>query len=200
MKGSIRSLALIAGSIVAASSGCGDRDTITGPTLSSSETASPQKAALPRGERANVLAHPRGVAPMTVEPRPTASVTIPPPDDLTGTWSGTITFYVNPEEGEEPCEKAASITVNLVESGTSLTGQFAAGCHGTLVLSGTIVGAAQLFGWLGTTAGGTYGRVNGVFSSKQIRFRTIVDLVGDGDEPDSDRDDNYVATRVELSR
>jgi hypothetical protein len=133
-------------------------------------------------------------------PRPTASVTIPDPGDLTGTWTGTITFYANPEEGDEPCEEAASISVNLVEYGTGLTGQFAAGCHGTLVLSGTLSGAAQLFGWLQTTAGANYGKVNGVVSSRHISFRTIVDLVGDGDEPDSDRDDNYVATRVELSR
>jgi hypothetical protein len=200
MKRSIPSLALIAGSIVATSSGCGDRDTITGPSVSPARTALSRKAAWPI--RAVPLVPPgaRSAGPIAVRPRPTAPVTIPPSDDLTGTWSGTIAFYTNPEEGDEPCEKAASITVSLVESGTSLTGQFAAGCHGTIVLSGTLVGAAQLFGWLQTTADANYGKVNGVVSSRHISFRTIVDLVGDGDEPDSDRDDNYVAARVELSR
>jgi hypothetical protein len=200
MKGWRLVLFLILAGVLAAILGCGDRDTVTGPPLSSSETAASRKAALPRGERTHVLPHPRGAAPVTVGPRPTASVTIPDPGDLTGTWTGTITFYANPEEGDEPCEKAASISVNLVEYGTGLTGQFAAGCHGMLVLSGTLFGAAQLFGWLQTTAGANYGKVNGVVSSRHISFRTIVDLVGDGDEPDSDRDDNYVATRVELSR
>ena len=35
-----------------------------------------------------------------------------------------MTFYVNPEDGDQPCEGVTSITVNLVQSSGNLTGQF----------------------------------------------------------------------------
>lgn len=110
-----------------------------------------------------------------------------------------MTFYVNPVDGDQPCEGVTSITVNLVQSSGNLTGQFSAGCHGTLVLHGILRGA-QIFGSLDPSAGPSYGQVFGTASSGRIQFRVGQPQVGDGDEPDDDHDDYFISSKVDLSR
>jgi hypothetical protein len=189
--------------------GCGDKNTISGPAVPvqapiavpgatspdstrRSESTGSARTLLPLGGRP--------VSPTTVSPRTTDSPAAPPPEGLGGTWKGTIAFYANPEEGDVPCEKVASITIALIESGGNLTGQFEAGCHGTLVLHGIISGG-QMFGSLDVSGAGlSYGRVYGSVSSNRIRFQTVYDLPGDGDEPDSDHDDKFVSSKADLSR
>jgi len=108
-----------------------------------------------------------------------------------------MNFYVDPGGGTEPCEKTASISVDLSQSGGSLTGQLRTGCHGTLVLHGTVRGG-QVFGSLEDSAGGSYGQVNGTASSDRIQFRTVKEVVND--DGDDSADDYYTSTRVDLSR
>lgn len=189
--------------------GCGDKNTISGPALSVEAPialpgATPPDSILRSGStgsaRTLLPLSGRPVGPTTVSPRTTNSSTAQPPQGLSGTWKGTIEFYGNPEEGDVPCEKVASITITLIESGGNLTGQFEAGCHGTLVLNGIIRGG-QMFGSLDVSGAGlSYGRVYGTLSSNRIRFQTVYDLPGDGDEPDSDHDDKFVSSKADLSR
>ena len=108
-----------------------------------------------------------------------------------------MTFYVSPEGGDAPCEKVTTITMELSQSGGSLTGQLRAGCHGGLVLHGTLRGG-QMFGSLDDSAGGSYGRVEGSASSDRIQFRTLQELIND--DGDDDFDDYFTSTRVDLSR
>jgi hypothetical protein len=122
-----------------------------------------------------------------------------PPAGLSGAWTGSITFYVNPADGDEPCEEVTSIAVSLSQSGGSVSGQISAGCHGTLLLNGTLRGA-QIFGSIEDSAGFSYGQVRGTASAERIKFQAVQLQPGDGDEPDSDRDDYFVSCLVDLRR
>jgi hypothetical protein len=175
--------------------GCGDGDTLTGPE---SRDAARASAPSPRSGSASAprtVVRPAtpGRIPIVLAPRPT----VPPPEGLTGTWTGSITFYRDPTGGPEPCEKVASIAVGLSQSGETLAGQLETGCHGTLVLHGSVSGG-QVSGTLEDSAGRSYGKVNGTTSSNRIQFRTVQEVVND--DGDDSGDDYFTSTRVELSR
>jgi hypothetical protein len=125
----------------------------------------------------------------------------PPPGGLSGTWTGSILFFYPPDPTEAldvPCQRSAPITVNLVESGDGhLSGQFEAGCSGALMLSGVVSGGTIINGWLDSSAG--HGRISGALSANRIQFWTRQDF-SDGDDPDGDRDDHYISSRVDLTR
>lgn len=182
--------------------GCGDRNTLTGPDSRDSasttlagrgSSASPGHSDSSSPPRDVVRPATRGRSPIVLSPRPT----VPPPEGFTGTWTGSITFYRDPTGGAEPCEKITSITVELLQSGGSLTGHLEAGCHGTLVLHGTL-SDGQVFGSLDDSAGASYGKVDGTTSSDRIHFRTVQEVVND--DGDDSGDDYYTSTRVDLSR
>ena len=93
----------------------------------------------------------------------------PPPSDLSGAWTGTMTVRQGgaPESAGSSCD----VTVNLVESGGNLTGQFDTGC-GFFSLSGLIQG--------GALSGSLYGpdgqaRISGrLVSSNRIQFQATL--------------------------
>jgi hypothetical protein len=67
----------------------------------------------------------------------------PPPPDLTGRWTGTITSVSGPKNTGDSCQGSAPITVDLVESDGSLTGQFDTAC-GLYSLRGQIRGTTLI--------------------------------------------------------
>jgi len=119
----------------------------------------------------------------------------PPPEGLSGNWHGTISFLHdrNLPFGFDTCEGSASITVALVETGGSLTGQFETPC-GTFMLHGLIRSGA-IFGSLDSLNGP--GRITGgVVSPNQIQLLATVNVNYDGD---GDADD-VMGIRIALSR
>ena len=199
MKSSTWVSSVIVAAVLVAASGCSDGNTLTGPdsratapaasagssnSPSASDSDSPARTVLRPGSR--------GRTPILVGQRPTAV----PSGALSGTWTGTMNFYASPEGGPQPCEKATSITVDLWQSGESLTGQFTAGCHGTLALHGTLSNGQ----FSGTVAdpSGPIDKLSGSASSDRIQFRALRELIND--DGDDSFDDYYTSTRVDLSR
>jgi len=128
------------------------------------------------------------------------SVTPPPPaEGLSGTWSGTITFvhwlggFTPPPDWRVTCAGSSPITVELVEAGGNLTGQFETNC-GTFGLRALHQGTS-VFGSLDSPDGP--GRISsGQVSANRIRFQAAVNVHYDHD---SDSDD-FLVERVDLSR
>ena len=181
---------------------CRDGETLTGPDsrataptslAGAGASASPSRSGSASPPRTVVLPGERGRKPIGLGPRPTVS----PPEGLSGRWTGTMTFYADPSGGGPPCERVTPITVDLVQSGGSLTGQFSASCHGTLVLHGTL-GGEQLIGSLDDSAARSYGQVDGTAFSDRIQFRTVQEVVND--DGDNSADDYFTSTRVDLHR
>ncbi len=123
-----------------------------------------------------------------------SAIPIPPPQDLSGTWTGTITFLDPPFEFLPRCQDSASITVDLVESGEALTGQFQAGCSGTFVLQGQLQGTT-ISGSLEGRNG--QGEISGTVLSNRIQFQTISRF---DDRQHRDRHPRFTSSTVDLRR
>ncbi len=119
----------------------------------------------------------------------------PPPQGLSGRWTGTITFiYPHHLAMDAPCLGSAAITVDLLESGGNLTGQFDIGC-GTFVLHGLLTRGLGISGSLDSPQGiGTIS--SGLVSSNRILFSTSQSIDFDG----NDDADDYTVSKVSLSR
>lgn len=100
----------------------------------------------------------------------------PSPADLSGTWSGTITFHAFESDTEVlPCDGTASIRVILRQDGGSLSGQFETACAGELTIRGLVDGIG-ISGVLNGSSGHSYGLIEGTAFSGSIRepSRTIL--------------------------
>ena len=117
----------------------------------------------------------------------------PPAQGLSGMWTGTIAFVTARENAGPTCQGSSSITVNLVESNGTLTGQFETRC-GIVSLSGLVRGT-DLSGSLDTPDG--QAQISGGLASlNRISFQATQLFEYDGD---TDPDD-HIVTRVSLSR
>ena len=119
--------------------------------------------------------------------------------DLSGTWSGTIAFvheghgFTPPPNWPGTCGGSEPITVEVVESGGNLTGQFEASC-GTFTLQGLHRGIYMFGSLVGPDGPGTISI--GQVSADRIRFQATVNIDFDHN---SDADD-VLLYKVDLSR
>jgi hypothetical protein len=94
------------------------------------------------------------------------------PTDLSGSWSGTITFHAFESDTEVlPCDGTASMRVNLRQDGESLSGRFETACAGEVAIRG-VVNSIRILGLLDGSNGHNYGSIDGTASSSGIRFQT----------------------------
>jgi hypothetical protein len=115
----------------------------------------------------------------------------PTPADLSGTWSGTITFHAFESDMEVlPCDGTASMRVTLRQEGGSLSGRFETACAGELKIRG-VVNGIRISGLLDGSKGHNYGSIDGTVLSSGIRFQTHKRI---------DKNRNALTTEVDLHR
>jgi hypothetical protein len=118
----------------------------------------------------------------------------PSPADLSGTWSGTITFHAFESDTEVLlCDGRAPISVTLNQDGSSLTGHFQNACAGMLEIRGQIA-ASSISGSLDSSTGFSYGSISGFASSHEIRFHTSKFVDKSRDETKGEEGQGFILT------
>lgn len=108
--------------------------------------------------------------------------------ELSGRWTGTITYYQDGSDLQAACALERIDTV-ISHSDSQVTARIATSCHGALELSGTVVGPVLT----GSLVGGTQasgGRIAGLASPSRIELTTSR---GRGEEP-------VAVNKIELIR
>jgi hypothetical protein len=108
--------------------------------------------------------------------------------ELSGQWTGTITYFQEEGQRQAACALERIETV-ISQAGDQVTAPIITACHGTLELSGTVVGNS-LTGSLAGGPQGSGGRVAGFASPSRIELTTSR---GRADDP-------VAVNRIELGR
>ena len=108
--------------------------------------------------------------------------------ELSGQWTGTITYFPQESQLQAACA-LERIDTAVSQTDTRVTALILTSCHGSLELSGTVVGTALT----GSLVGGTQasgGRIAGFASQSRIEITTSR----------SRRGETEPINRIELSR
>lgn len=120
--------------------------------------------------------------------------------DLSGTWSGTITFHAFESDREVlVCDGSAPISVTIKQEGPSLTGDFGNACAGMLEIRGQIA-ANSISGSLDSSTGFRYGSISGFASSDEIRFHSSKFVDKSRDESRGEEGEGFILTTEVVLR